>query len=66
MSDIGIFSTGDLILLALVACSPGFVLGAGLGAWASPGHRLRGAALGGIAGFALALSAWWVYLTILK
>lgn len=66
MSDIGIFSTGDLILLALIACSPGLVLGAGLGAWMSPGRRMGGAALGGIAGFALAFGAWWVYLTILK
>ncbi|KGF68605.1 hypothetical protein LL06_15390 [Hoeflea sp. BAL378] len=67
MSDIGsIFSTGDLILMALIGCAPGFVLGAALGAWASPGHRLRGAALWGLAGFALAFAAWWVYLTVIK
>ncbi|MDP2149378.1 MAG: hypothetical protein Q8S27_16515 [Hoeflea sp.] len=65
MSDIGgIFSTGDLVLLALIACSPGLVLGAGLGAWASPGHRIRGAALGGAAGFALAFAGWWIYLIL--
>ncbi|MBC7283770.1 hypothetical protein [Hoeflea sp.] len=66
MSDIGIFSTSDLVMLALIACSPGFALGVALGAWISPGHRLRGGLLVGIAGFVLAFAGWWVYLTILK
>ncbi|MBU4530957.1 MAG: hypothetical protein KUA43_05345 [Hoeflea sp.] len=66
MSDIGIFSTFDLMLLALIACSPGLALGAALGAWRSPGHRIRGAALYGMAGFMLAFAGWWVYLTEIK
>lgn len=66
MSDIGMFSTGDLILLALIACSPGLVIGAGLGAFFSPGRRFRGAVVCGIAGFGLAFAVWWVYLTKIK
>ena len=66
MSDIGIFSSLDLILLALIACSPGFAIGAALGAWQNPGHRIRGAFFAGIAGFALAFAGWWVYLTEIK
>lgn len=67
MSDIGpIFSTTDLMLMALIACAPGLVLGAILGAWRSPGHRLRGAALYGGVGFGLAFLGWWAYLTIIK
>lgn len=67
MSDIGsIFSTLDLVLLALIGCSPGFVIGAALGAWKNPGHRLRSAANFGFAGFALAFAGWWVYFTEIK
>lgn len=67
MSDIGpIFSTTDLIILALIGCSPGFAIGAGLGAWKNPGLRLRSAAIFGFAGFALALAGWWIYLTRIK
>lgn len=67
MSDIGsIFSTWDLILMALVACAPGFVIGAAFGAWKNPGHRLRSAIVFGLTGFALAFAGWWLYLTVIK
>jgi len=67
MSDIGsIFSTWDLILMALVACAPGFVIGAAFGAWKNPGHRLSSATVFGLTGFALAFAGWWIYLTVIK
>lgn len=71
MSDIGsIFSTWDIILMILVACAPGFVIGAALGAYfgagRNPGHRLRGAMFFGLTGFALAFAGWWIYLTVIK
>lgn len=70
MSDIGIFSTADLMLLALIGCAPGFVVGAALGAWRgvgeNPGRRLMSAAIFGFAGFALAFAGWWIYLTEIK
>ena len=70
MSDIGIFSTADLMVLALVACAPGFVIGAAAALWFSRRHgwrqRLVNAALSGLAGFALAFAGWWVYLTVIK
>lgn len=71
MSDIGsIFSTWDIILMILVACAPGFVIGAAFGAWrgigGTPGGRLRGAVLYGLGGFALAFGFWWLYLTVIK
>jgi hypothetical protein len=67
MSDIGsIFSTWDIILMILVACAPGFVIGAAFGAWRNPGRRLRGALFFGLTGFALAFAGWWLYLTVIK
>ena len=67
MSDIGtIFSTGDIILMILVACAPGLVLGAALGAWKCPGRRISGAALFGAGGFLLAFLGWWLYLVVVK
>lgn len=71
MSDIGsIFSTRDIILMILVACAPGLVIGAAFGAWRgvgeNPGRRLRGATVFGSAGFALAFAFWWLYLTVIK
>jgi hypothetical protein len=70
MSDIGLFSTFDMIMLALAGCAPGFVIGAGLGAWVGVGNhplrRLIGAAFFGFAGFALAFAGWFVYLTEIK
>jgi hypothetical protein len=55
MSDIGIFSTFDLFLMALIAGSPGFVVGAALGAWRWRQRRVIGLVLGGVAGFAVCL-----------
>ena len=67
MSDIGsIFSTWDIIAMILVACAPGFVIGAALGAWRNPGRRLKGATVFGLTGFALAFAGWWLYLTVIK
>lgn len=71
MSDIGpIFSTADLLLMALVGCAPGLVIGAALGAWfgvgRNPGRRLRGATIVGLTGFVLAFAGWWIYLTVIK
>ncbi|WP_417419389.1 hypothetical protein [Hoeflea sp.] len=70
MSDIGIFSTSDIVVMILVACAPGFVIGAVLGAWSgvgrNPGRRLRGATIFGLTGFGLAFAGWWIYLTVIK
>ena len=69
MSDIGIFSTWDIIVMILVACAPGLVIGAGIGAWVgagkNPGRRLKGATVFGLTGFALAFAGWWLYLTVI-
>jgi hypothetical protein len=70
MSDIGIFSTWDIIVMILVACTPGLVIGAGIGAWIgvgkNPGRRLKGATVFGLTGFALAFAGWWLYLMVIK
>ena len=70
MSDIGIFSTSDLVVLILIACAPGLVIGAAFGAWfglgKNPGRRLRGAIVFGLTGFGLAFAGWWLYLTVIK
>jgi hypothetical protein len=70
MSDIGIFSTWDIIVMILVACAPGLVIGAGIGAWVgagkNPGRRLKGATVFGLTGFALAFAGWWLYLMVIK
>lgn len=71
MSDIGsIFSTWDILLMILVACAPGLVIGAALGAYfgagRNPGRRLRGATVFGLGGFALAFAGWWLYLMVVK
>ena len=48
MSDIGIFSTLDLVVAGADRLfRRGLALGAALGAWISPGRRLRGAAMFG-------------------
>ena len=58
MSDIGpIFGPLDLFVLALVASSPGFIIGAGLGALAWKRRRILGAITGAVAGAALSLGA---------
>ncbi|MBO6718756.1 MAG: hypothetical protein JJ913_12430 [Rhizobiaceae bacterium] len=60
MSDI--FSTFDLVLLALIGGSPGLVIGAAVGAWRWRRHRIAGLVLGGIACFALCLGGVLVWL----
>ena len=67
MSDIGgIFTPLDLLLMALGAGAPGFVLGAVAGAWLMRDRRIVGAALGGAAGFALCLGAAVLWVMVLK
>ena len=56
MSDIGpIFDSLDLLVLALVASAPGFILGGALGALTWRRHRMAGALIGAIAGAAISL-----------
>jgi putative Mn2+ efflux pump MntP len=58
MSDIGpVFGSLDLFVLALVASTPGFVIGAGLGALAWKRRRIIGAIIGAIVGAPLSLGA---------
>jgi hypothetical protein len=56
--------------MILVACAPGLVIGAGIGAWIgvgkNPGRRLKGATVFGLTGFALAFAGWWLYLMVIK
>ena len=59
MSDISLhWSAAELALIALLACAPGIAAGLVLGAIAWRGHRLRGAALGALAGLALSLAIY--------
>lgn len=65
MSDIGgIFSPLDLTLIVLIAGAPGLVVGALCGALVCRRRRLRGAAVGAAAGFALCLAGWWITLAL--
>jgi hypothetical protein len=59
MSDIGILSglSGTLLILALFG-GPGLPVGAIAGALLCRGHRVWGALIGGVAGFALCLLGW--------
>lgn len=66
MSDIGIFSTFDLFVMALIAGSPGFVLGAIAGALLWRNRRIPGGILGGVAGFTLCLGGVLVWILALK
>ncbi|WP_162292587.1 hypothetical protein [Hartmannibacter diazotrophicus] len=67
MSDIGgIFTPADILLMILVACSPGALVGAVLGAILRPGRRLIAALLGAVAGFVAAFVGWFVYLEVFK
>lgn len=59
MSDISIDPVTVFEILLLIG-SPGLLLGAILGAlWR--GHRIAGALLGAVAGFALCLTGWTVF-----
>lgn len=67
MSDIGgIFSPFDLFLMALLAGSPGFLVGAAAGAFLWRSRRVLGLFAGGAAGFALCLSGVFVWLLFIK
>lgn len=67
MSDIGgIFTPLDLLLMALGAGAPGLVLGAVAGAMLKRDRRIVGAALGGVAGFALCLGAVVLWVLVVK
>ena len=59
MSDIGILSDPiSQIEIALILGSPGFPLGAILGALLWRRHRIAGALLGAVAGFCIWLAGW--------
>lgn len=66
MSDIGIFSNTDIVLMILVALTPGALFGAGIGAWRSRGRRLNGALIGALIGFALGVPGWGLYFDLFK
>ncbi|MCQ2004418.1 hypothetical protein [Rhizobium sp. NRK18] len=67
MSDIGsIFSPTDLLLMVLIACAPGTLLGTAIGAWVYPRHRITGGLVGFIAGFAVSFGAWAAYFAVVK
>ena len=65
MSDIGgIFSTLDLLLMAVLVGSPGAVVGGLVGGFVSPARRLTGIFTGAAVGFAVCLAlviAWVVW-----
>ena len=61
MSDIGILNDPlSLIAIALLLGSPGLMLGGIPGALLWRRHRLAGAALGAVTGFAIWLTRWMV------
>jgi hypothetical protein len=61
VSDISLHWTpAGLALIALLAGSPGLIAGLVLGAVGWRNHRLPGAALGALLGFALTLSVLWI------
>ena len=66
MSDIGIFSTFDLLVLALIAGSPGFVIGGLVGALWWRDRRIAGLLLGAAIGFALCLGGVLVWILWIK
>jgi hypothetical protein len=61
MSDISLnFSLPDYLIMALVAGSPGLVVGAGLGAFAWRRRRILGAVFGAVLGALLCnVAAYW-------
>jgi Na+/proline symporter len=62
MSDIGILSDPlSLAFVFLIIGSPGLPLGAIAGALLWRRHRILGALLGAVAGFAVWLAGWMVY-----
>ena len=62
MSDIAIFSDPwSIALLYLIFGSPGILLGAIVGALAWRAHRIWGALLGAVAGWAACIAVVWVW-----
>jgi hypothetical protein len=67
MSDIGsMFSPTDLLLMVLIACAPGTLFGAAIGAWVYPRHRITGGLVGLAIGFAVSFGAWAAYFAVVK
>jgi hypothetical protein len=67
MSDIGsMFSPTDLLLMVLIACLPGTLLGGAIGAWVYPRHRITGGLVGLVIGFAVSFGAWAAYFAVVK
>jgi hypothetical protein len=67
MSDIGgIFTPFDLVLMALVAGSPGALAGLAVGAWRWRARRVLGALIGAAVGFVLCLGAVLVWMLAIK
>ena len=59
MSDIGILNSPlSMAFMALLIGAPGLPLGALIGALAWPRHRIAGAFIGGVVGFAAWLTGW--------
>ena len=65
MSDISI-SSFDLFVMALIAGSPGFVVGACAGGLLWRDRRLAGLIVGAVVGFALCLAGVYIWITELK
>jgi hypothetical protein len=62
VSDIGILNDPvSIIAIILLLGSPGFVLGAIPGALLWRRHRVAGALLGAVIGFAVCLTGWWIF-----
>jgi hypothetical protein len=66
MSDIGIFSTFDLFVMAFVAGSPGLVIGGVVGGFWWRERRIPGLLLGAAIGFALCLGGVLVWILAIK
>ena len=63
MSDIAILSDPlSIALLYLIFGSPGIVVGAIFGALVWRGHRIWGALLGAVAGWAVCIGVVWVWM----
>ena len=65
MSDITLITTGELILVIVLAGMPGALIGAGLGAWRAPDNRALGCLIGFVSGFFLSLAIAFVALLVL-